>query len=116
MTTPFPGMDPYLERPRLWPDVHNSLIVLLRDDLVPRLRPRYYVAVEERTYTVEPTELVFAGRPDVAAVQPAVAARGPGGVATLPAAPTTVTVEVPLPDEIHETYLEVRGVGNDRVI
>ncbi|MEI7769214.1 MAG: DUF4058 family protein, partial [Chloroflexales bacterium] len=51
MPTPFPGMDPYLEQPAIWPDFHNSLIVALRDDLAPRLRPRYYVAIEERTYT-----------------------------------------------------------------
>src|SRR5690348_9035795 len=116
MPTPFPGMDPFLERPRLWLDVHNSLIILLRDDLAPRLRPRYYVSVEERTYTAEPTVLVFAGRPDLAAIQPAVAARAPGGVATLTASSTAITVEVPLPDEIHETYLEVRATGSDRVI
>ncbi|MBP8949137.1 MAG: DUF4058 family protein [Candidatus Promineofilum sp.] len=26
MRSPFSGMDPYLEHPSLWPDVHNSLI------------------------------------------------------------------------------------------
>jgi hypothetical protein len=26
LASPFPGMDPYLERPDLWPDVHNRLI------------------------------------------------------------------------------------------
>jgi len=40
MPTPFPGMDPYLERPDLWPHVHNRLIVAIADDLAPRLRPR----------------------------------------------------------------------------
>jgi hypothetical protein len=115
MPTPFPGMDPYLERPRLWPGVHNLLIARLAEDLGPRLRPRYYVAVEERTYTVGPSELVFAGQPDVAAVQPSAAPAGPR-VATLPAAPAAITVEVPLPDEIHETYLEVRATENHRVI
>ena len=43
-------MDPYLESPELWPDVHNGLIAALRDELSPRLRPSYYVALEERTY------------------------------------------------------------------
>lgn len=67
MPTPFPGMDPYLERPALWPDVHNSLITALRDDLAPRLRPRYVVAVEERVYQRRPPALTFAGRPDLMA-------------------------------------------------
>ena len=26
MPTPFPRMDPYLEQPALWPDVHHGLI------------------------------------------------------------------------------------------
>lgn len=26
MPSPFPGMDPYLEDPGLWPDVHHGLI------------------------------------------------------------------------------------------
>ena len=39
MPTPFPGMDPYLERPNLWSNVHNSLITAIRDVLAPMLRP-----------------------------------------------------------------------------
>lgn len=80
MSSPFPGMDPYLEAPDLWPNVHNSLIVALRDDLATQLRPRYYVAVEERTQTVEAT-----------------------------------IVEVPLPDDIRELYLEIRTADTDQL-
>ena len=25
MPSPFPGMDPYLEAPHIWPDLHNAL-------------------------------------------------------------------------------------------
>ena len=67
MPSPFPGMDPYLEAPGLWPDVHNSLIASIRDELSPRLFPRYYVALEER-YLADSQELVFVGRPDLAVV------------------------------------------------
>ena len=45
---PFPGMNPYLERPGLWPDVHTSIIVGLRDFLGPRLRPDYGVRIQQR--------------------------------------------------------------------
>ena len=68
MPSPFPGMDPYLEAPGLWPDVHNSLIASVRYELFPRLFPRYYVALEERTYALDSQELVFVGRPDLAVV------------------------------------------------
>ena len=41
MPSPFPGMDPFVEHPSLWPDVHNALIATIRADLAPLLRPRY---------------------------------------------------------------------------
>ena len=112
MPSPFPGMDPYLEQPELWPDVHNGLIVELRNALAPQLRPRYYVALEERTYRAEPAGLTFVSRHDVTIVgspTPAASGSSPGeasltGVATL----EPVTVELPIPESVRETYLEVR--------
>lgn len=66
MAYPFPGMNPYLEDPALWPGVHGRLIVAMSDDklllfetlreriyadyLSPQLRPKYFVAIEERIY------------------------------------------------------------------
>lgn len=58
----FPGMNPWLENPLLWHDVHQSLIVALRDALAPHLRPRYYVVVETHTYIVRPIDLPVRGR------------------------------------------------------
>lgn len=110
MPTPFPGMDPYLEQPAIWPDLHNSLIVVLRDDLAPRLRPRYYVSIEERTYTVEPGDLMLAGRADVAVVGPARSASAP---ALELAESGGVMVVVDMPDQIRETYLEVRSATGE---
>ena len=49
MRPQFPGMDPWLEHPDLWPDVHNSLITAIRDELMPKVLPRYVVRVESRT-------------------------------------------------------------------
>lgn len=50
MPSPFPGMNPYLELPALWHEFHNRLIVAISDALTPYLQPKYYVAVETRTY------------------------------------------------------------------
>lgn len=113
MPTPFPGMDPYLERASLWPDVHNGLIAALRDHLAPQLRPRYFVSIEERTYTVAPDDMAFAGRADVAVVERRI---GETREAMLPEAPGVVTVEVPLRDEVRETFLEVRSTSDERVV
>ena len=115
MHTPFPGMDPYLERSDLWSDVHNSLITALRDDLAPRLRPRYYVSVEERTYAGGPEGLLFAGRPDIGVVQlpPLV---NEERIVHTPTGAHIVKVTLPVPDQVTETFLQVRAAGTDRVV
>lgn len=53
MPSPFPGMDPYLERPGLWRDVNHSLISTIQALLATQLRPRYVVRIEERAYVAE---------------------------------------------------------------
>ncbi len=115
MPSPFPGMDPYLESPGLWPDVHNSLIVAMRDDLAPRLRPRYYVALEERIVRLSPDDIVFATRPDVAVVPASEQREQPLSSVPAPAV-EAITVEVPLPDDLRELYLEIRTADTDQVI
>jgi hypothetical protein len=54
MSMIFPGMDPYLEDPLVWPDVHASFIVYLREHLRPLLRPRYVITVESRVFVEGP--------------------------------------------------------------
>lgn len=53
MPSPFPGMDPYLEDPGLWPDVHSRLINVASELLVAQLRPKYFVQIEERVYLAD---------------------------------------------------------------
>jgi hypothetical protein len=48
MTSPFPGMDPYLETD-LWDDVQHTLAHQISRDLMPSLRPTY-VALMARRY------------------------------------------------------------------
>src|SRR5438093_2823360 len=92
---PFPGMDPYLEHPALWPGVHNGLIAALQLSLAPQLRPRYYVAIEEWLYITEPDQRVFVGRPDLAVIgQPAAEI----ALKPTPSASSVLTVQVPVPD------------------
>ncbi len=52
MPSPFPGMNPYLEHPSLWAGIHHRLITAIANDLGPKLRPKYIVAIEERVYEV----------------------------------------------------------------
>lgn len=66
MSCPFPGMDPYLERPEIWPDFHDSLIAAIRGALQPLLRPRYAAITQERLYVVEADRPI---RPDMSVVR-----------------------------------------------
>lgn len=56
MPSPFPGMDPYLEDPGLWPDFHHRLITISSDFLADQLRPNYYVRIEERVYITDDSD------------------------------------------------------------
>jgi hypothetical protein len=109
-------VDPYLEHPALWPDVHNSLIAEIRRYLSPRVRPKYYVGIEERTYALDVEDLILVGRADVAA-RTARATAGPPVVSSSKASSMgALTVELPMPDRVRETYLEVRSVQDGEVV
>lgn len=114
MPSPFPGMDPYLEHPALWPDVHNRLLAALADELAPAVAPRYYVALERRIYALKPDDLVFLGRPDIAVVLRAETVTPRGVVA--PASTAVLEVDVPMADEVEEVFLEVREVTTSRCV
>lgn len=119
MPTPFPGMDPFLERAGIWEEFHTRLIVAIADELGPLVRPHYRVSVEQRTYltVAEMPELV--GKPDVLLSAPPGSRPEALPAASYPAATTgvlAVTAELPMPDEVIERYLEVRDVATSDVI
>lgn len=107
-------MDPYLEHPALWPDVHNRLITAIADDLSGRIAPRYYVGLERRTYLLKADDLVFSGRPDIAVAPTS----PPPALALQPATPsaTILEVDVPMHDEVAENFLEVHEVKTGKLV
>lgn len=110
----FPGMDPYLEDPKIWKGLHSRLIVYLADQLVPRLRPRYVAAVEARVYVEWHNDRTI--WPDVVVHRaPATRERGQeSAVAVLDAdAPETVTMAQ---REVEEPYVAILDLDNGRDI
>ena len=109
MSSPFPGMDPYLENADLWSGFHAPFLVALQNRLAPLVRPKYFVRVEERVYLSDEEDPGRRVVPDVRVVafeqrpwrrpQP-----NPGG--------GVIAVSVPVveqrDEEVHEHYLEVR--------
>lgn len=60
MPSPFPGMDPWLESPHIWPGFHLKLINETVAVLQPQLRSRgYYADSEERNWLREPRRPVY---------------------------------------------------------
>ncbi len=49
MPSPFPGMDPYLEDPLIWPDLHHRLATMIGDELNAVLPRPYYARMEMRS-------------------------------------------------------------------
>src|SRR5258707_310961 len=84
MPSPFPGMDPYLESPPFWNDLHTTMIGVIRATLKQRLPPHYSVWSDVYIWLHEPDAETRRGKPD-----DFVAARTPGSqssnLATLPA-------------------------------
>jgi Protein of unknown function (DUF4058) len=109
MPSPFPGMNPYLERHDMWADFHDRLLVEVSNSLIRQVRPHYVVKIEEYVYLHqlddEEADRERVGRPDLGVM----ANRPPTGgwaVAVLDApAVGTVPPEVEL---VRIPYLEVR--------
>jgi hypothetical protein len=111
MSMIFPGMDPFLEDPVLWPSVHNSLVVYLRDELQPLIMPRYVATITERVFVQGPSERdVY---PDIWIKRERPPSTGAGGSAVAVAdADIALIVDVP-EEEIHEWSVSILDRHSD---
>ncbi|MBD1856989.1 MULTISPECIES: DUF4058 family protein [Leptolyngbya] len=114
MTSPFPGMNPFLEDPEFWSAVHNRLIVAIADDLVDHLSEKYRVEIEKRTYFSNDDESLLVGIPDVSVVTGKVESTASTAQSSLSVLPEKVTV--PILEEVNERYLEIREVATGTVV
>src|SRR3712207_5549758 len=94
MTSPFPGMDPYLEQPDLWPDFHLTLVIAMRAVMNASLPPGYAASADRYVWIHEPeaAQRARAIRPDVDIVQERDTGAS-GGTAVI-TAPCTVVLPV----------------------
>jgi len=121
MGSPFPGMDPYLEHPATWSNLHSRLIVGLANRLGPQVRPKYRVVVEEAVYKRDdPDQTLLIGVPDVSVRQSRGSATEPeqtGGAGNVAIAePAPVAVTLPMPTTVRHRYLEIRSLQTSDVI
>lgn len=111
MTPTFPGMNPYLENPALWSEVHSWLIVELARYLNPSLVPKYRAAVEKRVYL----DGLLVGIPDASIFEQNLK-NEPNFVATTEVLNKPIRVKLPVTEEITERYLEIREVKTGKVV
>ncbi|HUG91566.1 MAG TPA: DUF4058 family protein [Planctomycetaceae bacterium] len=48
MPSPFPGMDPFLESPEYFPDLHDSLVYVIQETIQPLLPSPYFAKKARR--------------------------------------------------------------------
>ncbi len=115
MQGPFPGMDPYLEEPGFWPDLHGRLIAALGDVLAASVAFGFIVRIEQRVYITNFEELSRQGIvPDRYLLQRPLPG---GGVAAAPNAISPAATLEPLYDEeVRDRYIEILDARGHEVM
>ena len=123
MPSPFPGMDPYLEHPAIFPGLHDSFVTYIREALQPKLPEPYYAEISDRLWvevsdrSIEPdvNVLEWKGQPEPEHGGDDAAA---GGAAVATQARTTPVVVTVPHDEFREPYVDImaRIEGHERVV
>jgi hypothetical protein len=116
MLSPFPGMDPYLEDPGIWPDFHTTFYVEMKRGLNRILPSGYMAKIDRYIWIHEPSaqERIRLGKPDTyVAKSPDSFARQQSHAATIEA---PATVVLPAVREEGNRYLKILDAKNHRVV
>lgn len=117
MPSPFPGMDPYLENPVLWPDVHHELISKIRSALNEKLRPKYVARVELRVYLSDEDEQQREHFiPDLRLEESRNSGKQVAFDTALMEASPSVLVQTKFEEEIEEPRVEILDVADKRLV
>ena len=108
MNSPFPGMDPYLERH--WGDVHQALVTYIRDRLQSSLPGDLRARMQERVY-IELPEAGHEYDPDVRVIErPAPSSPGSATAVAEPATDTRIEDADPSMAEPIVIHLDIEPV------
>jgi hypothetical protein len=120
MPSPFPGMDPYLEHPEIFPDFQDSAITYLREALQASLPAPYFAALGRRVWievsrrSVGPDVQIQRSRTGIPSSRPVVAVAAAVAMQRI-ARPVAVKVAH---DEFREPFVEIftRGAEGKRLV
>ncbi len=121
MSSPFPGMDPYLEG-EMWQEFHSRLANQISEQLLPRL-PAKYVALLNKRYVLDRPVLSILDVPSERVIYPDVhvaALRERADVAFAPAgvglAEPPFELLSPIPEQVPLLNVEIRDVVERRLV
>lgn len=116
LSSPFLGMDPFLEDPAEWQSVHFQLIARISDTLSEAVAPHYFVRVDQRVYVTTP------GDSDRRAIEPDVyllrQSSAPYQTATtaLGVTPFVLVEAAEIDPEIRDSFIEIRDANSREVV
>ena len=113
MPSPFPGMDPWLERRGLFPDFHNTMIVMIRAALGAAL-PDGYVATSANRVWIDDE---LRRDPDVSLFGPDSPSHPLGGSPTpFAAAGMLAVAAAKMSEPLQQPYLEILSDDGERLV
>ncbi len=118
MSSPFPGMSPYLEDAAYWFSIHHWLITEIARLLNQQLAPKYVVVVEVQIYETSGEKSTLIGIPDnIIAKSSETSIKSPeSNLAVAVPSIQPLTIELAIAETIKQGYLEVRRVGTGEVV
>lgn len=116
MPSPFPGMNPYLERDVAWHDFHERFLMGAAILIGDQVEPNYVVRVDDHIFVHELPEEPrrSGGRADVSITSTARRRESPGRAIEVLEAPNRI--RVPPIDVTREAYLEIRDRQSREVV
>jgi hypothetical protein len=121
MSSPFPGMDPFIEQPDMWMDFHNSLATEIQGQLNSEIQPKYFAGLNSYV-TYEVIDLYLARPVDRYAVRPDVdiwqagSTVGVREMAIEPFTPAPVKSAVPMEVPMELLGLEIRMTTSRQLV
>lgn len=113
-TSPFPGMDPFLEDPTEWGGVQTWLLTSIGEQLSRAVSPNFSVKIEQHVYLMSPDEARAQQIvPDVYLVETLPQDAWPGAAAGIT---TPIVVEPLYEREVTERWIEIRDRRDRQVV
>ncbi len=102
MPAMFPGMNPYLEHPDLWPEIHPQFIGELARLLQKDVSERYSVLIRQRVYRVSGEDSLVVGQ-----LAHDIPKRSSATNGSLHSAQQPIPTYIAVPQTIKEDYIEI---------